>query len=749
MFKGWGRVKKTERKDAVPRAFRLLLNNPYLTAVRNGLTLTLPLVMAGCFAVLMINFPVAGYQTFMAGVFGENWRAFFLYIHNGTLTVMSLVMVVTIAHSLAEHYNTRKNREPVSPAVLPLVGLASLIVLIEPYADPAGLPIFWLGIHGMFLSIIVAFAASLLFFGLHRIRRFNISFYSEEADPAIPYAFGSLMPGALTIAAFAAVKAVARGLGVANLHQYCYDALSAPFAEMGNTYATAMVYNLLRHIFWFLGIHGSNLMEPVATSIYVPALTANIEAAEAGLPPPFVFTKPFFDAYTSMGGSGSTICLIIASLIYSRHGSVRKISQLSLLPALFNINEMLIFGLPIVLNPVFLVPFLAVPLAMCAIAYLATIHGFVPYTIHHVDWTAPVFISGYTASGSYAGAVLQFVNLVVGTAIYIPFVALATRVKKDTFNRAFKELMPGYGEAVANKDYVVTEEAKALSRSLTNDLARALERRELFLEYQPQVDSITGDVFGVEALMRWNHSHLGRIPPGLFIALAEEAGLIDSMGLWALDEACRQQWAWMNAGIAGVTMSVNLSVRQLDDKRLVEDISGFVNKHGIPADRLEVEVTESTALGPENDRTGVLQRIHALGVRLAIDDFGMGHSSLTYLKKFPVDTLKLDRVLTKDVDSSRHSAEIIFTIAELARSLNMTVIAEFVDNVEQLTALQNLGCTRIQGYLFSPPLSAKACADFIRKGARIYGEGAMGTDMPAASTLCDGRKSGAGIAQQP
>ena len=704
-----------------------LLWNPYLKAVRNGLTLTLPLVMAGCLAVLVSNFPLQGYQDFMTGIFGPDWRLVNGYVHQGTLTILSLIMLLTISFSLAEYHNTINRNREMHPAVAALVSLACLITLIQPYpllgganVPPGdGVPVFWLGIHGLFLSIIVAFVSTLVFLRLKRISWLNISFYSEEADASISYAFSAMFPGMITVVIFALFKTLVYELGVESIHQYIYDMLSSPFAKMGNTFSTAIFYTFIRHLFWFFGIHGTNLLEPVATSIYVPAIEANQAAIAVGMEPQYIFTKPFFDAFISIGGSGATICLILAVFISNRRGSMSKISQISLLPALFNINEMIMFGLPVVLNPVFLIPFLTVPLVQCIISYLAMYWGLVPYTIVQIDWTAPMIIGGYAATGSYLGALLQLVNVAIGAAIYLPFVRIADAMKKEAFNQAFKELMPGYAESIGDSDYVMTGEARALSRSLANDLRSSIDRNELSLEYQPQVDSLTGKVFGVEALMRWNHSHLGRIPPGLFITLAEESGLIKKLGSWALEESCQQLDRWRRSGINDVTMSVNLSVHQLDDDDIFDEIAERVKRFDIPKGLLEVEVTESVALGG-GGRSDLLHRIHSLGVSLAIDDFGMGHSSLVYLKQFPVDTLKIDRVLSKDVTTSRHSSEIIFTIIELCRSLGIHSLVEFVDGQDQLKALQNLGCTRIQGYLYSAPLPADKCEAYIRKGAPVY-----------------------------
>ncbi len=708
-----------------------LLLNPYLKAIRNGLTLTLPLVMAGSVGVLLANFPLVGYQNFMLGLFGEHWRDFNTHIADGTFSILAIIMLLTISFSLAEYHNRSLigHGGEVHPAVVSLISLACLVTLQQPYHmvsvsgdnPPPGLafPMFWLGIHGLFLTIIVAFLSTFIFFRLKRISWLNISFHSDEADPGISWAFAAMIPGMLTVILFALVKYLSEQLGVESLNQAFFDALSLPFEKLGNTLPTALFYTFIRHFLWFFGIHGSNLLEPITTAIYVPAMEENIAAVASGLPPPHMFTKTFFDAFVALGGSGSTLALLLCLLIFSRRGSMYRVGKLSLLPALFNINEIVMFGLPIVLNPIFLIPFLLAPLAMCLTTFLAMSMQLVPYTTQAIDWTAPPLIGGYAATTSYAGMVMQLVNLLVGMMIYMPFVRMAEWAKKEAFNKAYRELMPNYANPGGNPDLILSREAQALSISLTNDLANAIERGELSLEYQPQIESRDGSVFGVEALLRWDHKRLGRIPPGLFIPLAETGNLIKPLGLWALEECCRQWSEWRDAGTGSVVMSVNLSVQQLDNDQIYYEIRDRVERYNIPPGRLEVEVTESVAIGGTAHHD-LLYRIHALGVSLAIDDFGMGHSSLIYLKQFPVDTLKIDRILSKDVTTNRFSSEIIVTVAELCKSLDIHCLVEYVDNVEQLRTLQTLGCTRIQGWLYSPSLPAKKCLEFIRKGAPVY-----------------------------
>lgn len=700
-----------------------LMHNPYLKAIRDGLTLTLPLVMAGSVAVLINNFPLAGYQRLMVDVFGDNWRAFGGNVWNGTFAIMSVVMASIIGHSLADHHNRIKPRQAINPAVVALVAIASLMVLVEPLKGMSAVPYSWLGINGLFLAIFVALTSTGLFFLLFRIKILRISFYSEEADSSIPHAFNSLLPGMFTILVFGGAKYILTStLGIGNMHQVLDHILRYPFEVMGNTIGGSIVYNFLRHFFWFIGIHGSNLMEPITVDIYGAAMQANIKAAAQGAPIPFIFTKTFFDVFISMGGSGATICLILACLIQSRSGSMKKISQLSLVPAVFNINETMVFGLPIVLNPIFAIPFIATPIILSLLSYAFMYFGLVPPTTVEVTWTTPIFVSGYTATGSFSGILLQLFNVAVGTALYYPFVRTADRLKSEEFSKSFHFLISSAGasDELAPSGFLIrTDSAGALARSLANDLEMAIARNELSLEYQPQVDSRTGEVVGTESLLRWTHSDLGRIPPSLFIPLAEDTGLIRQFGYWALDNACGQLAKWQKEGLNDVVMSVNVSVHQLGDPLFVDTVAKIIARHGVPPGKVDLEVTESAVLGPQSSNNKTLHALHDLGVNLAIDDFGMGHTSLVYLKLFPVHLLKIDKILSKDVVRSKSSAEIIATISDLCRNLGIKVIVEFVETPEQLRAIQALSCYFIQGYLYSPPCNAENCTKFIRSGAKV------------------------------
>lgn len=692
-----------------------------LSIIRNGLTLTLPFVIAGAFAVLVNNLPISYYQKFMTDLFGETWKSFGGYIYNGTFAIMSPIIAFTIGHSIAEDYNTRNRLDNIHPNIVALVSFTALMSITEPLTVAYAIPYRWTGIHGMFLGIIAALIASHLFLRLYSIRQLRLSFFSEDADDTIPHAFNGLFPGLLTVAIFAMFKVITKNiLEVHDLHGMMYNLLSLPFKNMGNTLETSLIYNLVRHLLWFFGIHGSNALEPIMTELYVTAMEANVAAAAAGKPAPHIFTKTFFDCFISIGGAGSTICLIIACLTYSKQGSIRKISQLSILPAIFNINEAMLFGLPIVLNPIFFIPFILTPIALTLTSYAAIVSGAVPRIVADVAWTTPMFVSGYEATESLNGAFLQLVNIIVGIAIYYPFVLIAERQKEKQVSKNYEKLLniTNVGDIAAETTKYIsrTDSVGALARSFSNDLLQSIRRNELYLEYQPQIDGRTGKVFGVEALVRWQHPHVGKVPPCLFIALAEDIGFIPTIGLWVCEQAAWQLGEWRKAGVSNLIMSINVSMKQLDDPLLPEKISESIDRYKVPPEFMEVEVTESVGLSSHSEHNLILHDIRERGLQIAIDDFGMGHSSLVYLKQFPVNTLKLDRVLVHDVHSNRSSAEIIATISDLCRSMDVHLLAEFVETQEQALALEELGCHRFQGYLYSAALKPDECLKVIRQG---------------------------------
>ena len=241
---------------------------------------------------------------------------------------------------------------------------------------------------------------------------------------------------------------------------------------------------------------------------------------------------------------------------------------------------------------------------------------------------------------------------------------------------------------------------------LEAELARAVKDEEFILHYQPIIDSLTGRVAAVEALLRWRRPDGGLAPPDKFIPILEETGLISEVGVWVLRTACRAMRGWRNAGIEGVRLCVNISARQFRNASFRRDVAAALQESGLSPSDLELEMTESMAMDDPQGAIAILRSLKEMGVSLAIDDFGTGYSSLSYLKLFPIDRLKIDRGFVRELETDASDAAICIVTIDLARRLKLEVVAEGVETLSQFHYLRRLGCQEVQGYHFSRPLPA-------------------------------------------
>lgn len=406
----------------VPVAARIG-NQRHLIAVRDGFIAIMPLTIAGSLAVLVNNLPIDLYQNTMNAVFGEgNWTQWGGNVWGATFAMMSILLAFTIAYNLAKGYG----KDSLSAGVMGLAAYMTFGTFGE-----GGLTGLTTDTGGIFIAIIISLLSSEIFCRLSGNSKLLIKM-PDGVPPAVSKSFAALLPVIITISIFALVRTIISvTLEMPDVIGSFYAAVQEPFMGLTNTWTAALILAFIPAFLWTLGVHGANIIDPFMQTINADAIAKNVEALQAGDVAPYIINKPFFDAFVNMGGSGTTIALIIAIFIFARKNKqYSTVGKLSAAPGLFNINEPLLFGLPIVLNPILFIPFILTPMVNVSIAYFVTKLGWVPVATVVAPWTIPPVLNGLLVTQHWSGAVLSLVLIVISVLIYLPFIAMANRAAK-------------------------------------------------------------------------------------------------------------------------------------------------------------------------------------------------------------------------------------------------------------------------------------------------------------------------------
>ncbi|WP_374965817.1 PTS sugar transporter subunit IIC [Lysinibacillus sp. RS5] len=417
-------------------------NQRHLVAIRDGFITIMPLTIVGSLAVLVNNLPIKFYQNALDSIWKhETWTQWGGNIWNSTFGILSLLLAFSIAYNLAKSYD----KDGLSAGVISLSSYLTFGTFGE-----GGLTGLTTGTGGIFIAIIIALLSTELFCKLTGNPKLLIKM-PNGVPPAVSKSFAALLPAIMTIGLFALIRTIiSAGFDIPDIVGSFYSAIQEPFMGLTNSWIAALLLAFIPTFLWTLGVHGANIIEPFMQTINLPAIEANVKAISSGEIAPYIVNKPFFDAFINMGGSGTTKALIIAIFIIARKNKqYNTVGKLSAAPGLFNINEPLLFGLPIVLNPVLFVPFILTPMVNVTIAFFATKWGFVPAATVSPPWTTPPIINGFLATQSWQGAALSIVLIVVAVCIYLPFISMANRMAKQNELRA--------AEAESQKEQHVTK----------------------------------------------------------------------------------------------------------------------------------------------------------------------------------------------------------------------------------------------------------------------------------------------------
>jgi cellobiose PTS system EIIC component len=419
----------------------------HLVAIRDGFVAIMPLILIGSLAVLINNLPIDAFQNFMLKLFGESWKVLGGNIWNGTFAIMSLLVAVGVSYNLARSYQV----DGLSSA---LVTFGALVILSPPTEKEWGIAFAWLGAQGLFVALITSIVVTEIFRKLLQ-SRFTIKM-PAGVPPAVARSFAALIPAAVVLVLVGALQLfIVKATKIGSLHQWVFETIQQPLEGLAGSLPSAIILALLIHLLWFFGLHGANIVGPVIDSIYLPRLEKNIALFNAGTSAhdvPNIVTKPFFDVFVHMGGAGTTLALIVAIFLVAKSAQLRGVGKLTAPAGLFNINEPVLFGVPIVLNPIMLIPFVFIPVILTLTSYFAISFGIVPKTVALVPWTMPPIIAGYLVTGgTISGAILQIFNFALAVLLYIPFIKVNDNyILRNDPSKKKVSVVPGDGKSIAN-----------------------------------------------------------------------------------------------------------------------------------------------------------------------------------------------------------------------------------------------------------------------------------------------------------
>lgn len=704
--------KQIQLQKVMYRIYEWLNRVRLLQAIKGSLVMIIPVIMVGAFTIVLRSLPVPLYQTWLHEFAGGVVDKLLEYINQATFGILSLYMVVSLAFCYAS-----KVEEMVGNYMGAILSSVLAFFIASGIFTEGADIIHLLGTNGLFTAIVSTLIANTLYFWLNKKIRVDIRIYTSGTDDVYFHMIRYILPILIIGVVFSLFNLIFYALfGVYSFQELYILALHSMFRWAGLNFGSTLLYVFMVHFLWFFGIHGGNVLDTVWGDILDPGVDVNAAALAMGNTPTEIYSKSFLDIFVLMGGCGSTMCLLLAILLFEKKRGMRKLARFAAVPSLFNINELLLFGVPIVYNPIMLIPFFLTPIVNLLISTVAMKLGLVPVVVQSVEWTTPVFLGGYYATGSIAGAVLQGVNLCVGVMIYRPFVRLLHRENARNSRSRIGKLIELLQRSEDTRVPITLLEQDGdigvVAKMLSDDMEGEVKNSKPCMYYQPQYDS-DDHCIGAEALLRWNHPVYGMVYPPLVIKLLEETELLTRAETGILQTVMEQIGKIKNVYDDKVKISVNVTglTIQLDEyETFLREMSERYPEH---VGNIMIEITEQASLQIDDEFLARLSRIRKMGYRLAIDDFSMGNTSVKYLRSNVFDMIKLDGSLIRDIESNERSRGIVRNMVNMAQEFHIDILAEFVETKEQQELLAELGCHLYQGYLYSPAVSLEK---FLERG---------------------------------
>lgn len=684
-----------------------LEKNHLLNDVVQSFVALIPVFMIGAFTLVLQYFPIPAVAEFIQTAFGGRLFAGLDLLYDATYGVAAIYVLVILSFkysiTLTKGYSNINilNAITATASYFILVGGEELFgsdgqqvkVIIRECVNE----------RNIFVAVFVALVSTQITIRLYNAINKENAAVSIKTD--FTHTIKGMMPMFIAMSFFMIIAIAVRIFTPYNhFGDFVKEVINLPFRRLGKSVISGICDIVLQGITWFFGIHGSNTFKDL-TAVVFPDGSGDI------------FSKTFLDTYALIGGSGVTLGLLIIGIFKTKEKQHRQLMATALIPGIFNINEIILFGLPIVLNPVFIIPFILAPVSAFLIAYFATSIGLVPVVVNTVNWTTPPIISGYLATDSWRGAALQVVIIIVSVLIYLPFMKMYINIQRELQEAKVAEIVEHVKEAEKkNRPFTfegMSDQLIKLVAKLGALLKDDIEKGGLVIHYQPQISN-DGKVASSEALLRWKGDMSKVIYPPLVVAIAKEYQVYGKLTRQIIKKSLDDIVKIYKETGEYLPVSVNIDVEQLVDEEFISWIVDMVKEYKLPKNTLGLEITEQTNLVETNNFADVLQIFRDNGIVVSIDDFSMGYTSLAYLQMNQFDYIKLDGGIVKNMEKNERSKEIVDSLISLGKNLGFEVVAEYVENENLQNMLQDMGCNKYQGYLYSPAINIDEYIKYIK-----------------------------------
>ncbi|MFI3324809.1 MAG: EAL domain-containing protein [Clostridia bacterium] len=662
--------------------------NIIFAAIKKGFMLIFPAILIGTAAVLVNSILVPLIQIFFPFLNFTVLTSFCATAYDATVGCISIYLAFSIGYYYAQYRN-------INNMLLRLMAVVSGVVCFIIFIGGIYSTSFvsYLGVIGVLPSIAIEILAITLFLKITEFIEVHHKSSSLGVDDNLKISLVSILPMLITVFSCIVIKYILNNVfGFGDAYEMLSNFFRQLFVDNNSEILNGILFTAMVNMLWVFGIHGGNAMNAISEEILVPLITD----------PNAIISKSFLDIFAQIGGSGATLFLVIAIFIVSKSKTTRGIARSASPMILFNINEIMVFGLPIMFNPILLIPFVLVPIISLCIAYIATVIGFIPVVTTVVDWTVPIFYSGYLGTQSINGVIVQLVILICGVLIYIPFVKLLDKFQVEREMRILNELIDVFKEYENSGNLqpmlTRTDALGQVARNIAHQLHDDIVNKRIEMFYQPQLNS-KDKVVGVEALLRWKYNGQMIYPP-FVVALAHEENILDKMTIQNMSSICDTILQTNKETNQNIHISFNLAAHQLNNIDFIKEIILLAKEKNV-CNNLHLELTEETSLIGFTNITDNIKALNKENIIIEIDDFGMGHTSINYLKENHFSYVKIDGSLVKNLLTNDRCSQIITSIIELGNSLNYQVIAEYVETLEVKEKLMEMGCNLYQGYYYS------------------------------------------------